>query len=140
MFDIKKNYGTDKEKEIEGVWEDISEDARVLVARSENPEYRKRWRRIPRPIRQQITSGSLGDSQTDDILCRLLADTVLLDWEDIAEGGKKVVYSKENAYRLMREYPDFRELVWDLSRDLSRFRAGEIRETAKNSRASSAGS
>lgn len=130
-FDLKA-YATDKTREIEGSWEEIAEGTRLLVARVNNPEYLKRYRRIPRAIRQQIQNGLMGDEQTDAVICRMLADTILLDWEGLSDEGRTLSYSKEKAYEMLRKYPDFRELVWGMANDMSRFKAEDAKETEKN--------
>lgn len=140
MFDIKKTYEVDEAKATEGAWEDIGNDAKLLIARTGNKKYQERFRKIPRTVRQQITSGMLDDTSTDDILCRMLSDTILLGWTGIAEGGKELAYSKDEAYRMLKTYPDFRELVWNIANDFTRFRAQDDNETVKNSKASSSGS
>ncbi len=135
-FDLKKQYETDPEKEIEGVWEPIDETASLLIARVGNDRYNARYRKIPRGIRNQLESGNLSDTMNDSLVCRLLADTILLDWKDIADGGKAIKYSEEAAYNQMLKYPDFRELVWQLGKELARFRKEDTEDIAKNSKAS----
>lgn len=138
-FDLKSHYGTDPELEVGGVWEDISEGARLLIARVGNEAYQKRYRRVPRGIRNQISSGVLDDKVTEDVMCRLLADTILLDWEGISDDGKEIKHSKDKAYEMLRSYRDFRDLVWDVANDQSRFRDEDIEETKGNLKASSIG-
>ena len=135
-FDLKKQYGTDPEKELEGVWEPIDDTASLLIARVGNDRYNARYRKIPRGIRNQLEAGNLPDKQNDSLVCRLLADTILLNWKDIADDGKEIAYSEEAAYEQLMKYPDFRELVWQLGRDLARFRTEETGKIAKNSKTS----
>jgi len=131
-FDIKKEYGTDEKKEVEGVWETLGEGCKVLVARTGNPKYEKVYNRITKPYRQQIKRDSLSEEKARDITIQLIAESVLLDWQGIEEDGKPVKYSKKEAIRLLTKYKDFRNAVSELAGSIALFKSQEDEELEKN--------
>ena len=139
VFDLKAQFGTDAELEVEGVWEDLgeAEEGRdppgVLIARVGNKAYTKEYQKVPRGIRRQMENGTLPDGMGDQVVCKLLAKTILLNWRGLADGGKELDYNYENATAHLLKYKDFRELVWEIGNDQARFRQEDIEETTKNS-------
>lgn len=139
-LDLKSNYSTNKAKELEGVWEDLGGDARILVARIGNPKFKAEYRKLPRAMRNRIESGRLTGDDIDEKISTILAKTILLDWENLTDGGEDIEYSVENATKMMFEYPNFRDEVWDFANDTQRFHDEELEEDLGNSSASSDGS
>ncbi len=139
MGDIKKLFGVDKKKEVDGVWEDITEDVRVKIARMGNPNYQKEIARLMKPHRRAVRRGTVDDSVIEKCVTQAMARTVLLDWEGIEEDGKKVLYSFDEARRLLTEYKEFRDQVSEIASELETFQDNEDEETVKNLKMSSAG-
>ena len=133
MADLAKNYGPDKDAEMNGVWENLADDIRIKVARIGNPVYQKIWEREIRPYRAQMDRNLLSDEKSNEILTKVMAEAVLLDWENIEYKGKKFPYTKENAIELLNEFPDFRADVMFLANQQATFRADEIETAEKNS-------
>ena len=138
-MDIKKTYGTDKEKEKNGVWEDLGDGARVLVARIGNTNYRKVFEQLTKPYTKAIRRGTLSEEKATDLIIKALSKAILLNWEGLKEDGKTIKYSEPEAIRLMTEYPDFRDQVQEIANDLETYRVTENEETEKNSGKSSTG-
>lgn len=140
MLDLKKEYATDKEKEIEGIWmEDFGEGVRIKIARIGNPEYQKKITKFQKPHRKAMRRGTLPDSVADTILNRAVADTIVLDWEGIAEDGKLVPYSFENCLRILNEYKDFRDQVIEAASEMETFKLEQDDESEGNSPPTSSG-
>lgn len=138
-MDIKKTYGTDRKKEVDGVWEDLGDGARVLVARIGNPNYRKVFEQLTKPYTKAIRRGTLSEEKATELIIKSLAKSVLLKWEGIKEDGKLVKYSEAEAIRLMTDYPDFRDQIQEIANDLETYKITEDEETEKNSGTSSTG-
>ena len=136
-FDLQKEFATDEKSELEGVWEDIGEGARVLVARIGNKDYTERFRRLGKGLQRQLDRGSLPEDKQAAILISIIADTILLDWEGLADKGKPITYSKETARAMLKEYPNFRQLVWDIADDENLYRLKNREDDLGNSSAPS---
>ena len=122
-MDIKKQFGTDEKKELEGVVHDLGEGAKVRVARIGNPKFKLVFNRLTKPHKQMMQRGTLPEATGDSILIRAMAETILLDWEGIEEDGTPVEYNKEEVIRLLTEYKDFRDLIANLASDMDSFKS-----------------
>ena len=136
-MDISKKFATDAELELNGVWQEIGRDTdgkvcRVKIARTGNERYAKLMDRLMRPHRRAVRTGQMDDGLWDSIIIRVIAETVLLDWENIDDNGVAVPYSKENAIALMTKYKDFRILIAEIANEMETFRNVEVGEAEKN--------
>lgn len=136
-FDLQKEFATDEKSELEGIWEDVAEGAKVLVARVGNKEYTERFRRLGKGLQRQLDRGTLPEDKQAAILISILADTILLDWEGFADEGKPIQYSKENAKTMLKKYPDFRQFVWEVANDAENYRVKNREDDLGNSSAPS---
>lgn len=127
----KSQFDVDQNLETQGVWEDIGDGAWLLVARAGNDNWNAEYQRMPRTIRRKIENPPKGaEGFRDEKICELMANTILLDWKGLADEGKEIRYSKENAKKLLLKYPEFRDFVFQLSNDSNRFlRESEKEET-----------
>jgi len=134
MVDLKKDFGTDKDKEIEGVWFDseFEGDTKCLIARVNNPNYMKVFNRLSKPHRRALRKQTISEEISEVIMLKTMAETILLDWKNLKEGDVEVPYTKENAYRVLKEYRDFRDIVADLANDIEGFRIEMEEEAEKN--------
>ena len=132
MADVKKLFGTDATKETEGVWESLSEDVKIKVARIGNPNYQKVLQRLMRPHRRAVRRGTVDDSVIEQCVTKAIAETVLLDWEGLEEDGKKLIYSRAEAERLLTSFREFREQVTEIASEIEAFRTEEDEEAEKN--------
>ena len=131
-MDLKKDFATDKNLENEGIWEDLGGGARIKVARSGNENYTKRFSELMKPHRRAIKRNTMSDKKAEKILIKVLAETILVDWEGIMEDGVEIAYSVENAIRILTEYKDFRDIVIDVSEAMENYKIREDADTEKN--------
>ncbi len=136
MGDLKKIFATDKKKEQEGAWVDFGEGIRIKIARIGNPRYQEEFQRVSGPYKRQMRRGTMRDEVAEKLLTKVMAKTIVLDWEGLEEDGKAVKYSAEKAERILTDYPDLRDEIADLAKDIASFRAEEDEETEKNSKTS----
>ena len=131
-MDIFKKYATDEKLEEDGTWTEIGPKTRLLVARLGNPRYRAAFKRLSRPYQAQIDRNSLPEEIQEQILIKSLAETVLLGWEGLEEGGQPLAYSKETALRLLTDLKDFRDDVLTLARQAEAYRVQALEDAVKN--------
>lgn len=131
-MDLAKKYGTDKELEKSGVWQDIGDGASILVARMGNANYIAEFKRLTAPYKRQIRLGLLSDDIWQKISIECLATSILMDWKGLADGTKTIAYSRENAINMLTKYPDFRDDVSALSNEIENFFKEEKAAEAKN--------
>ena len=129
-----KDFKTDKDKEKDGVWEELGDGCSVLVARYGNPAMVNAYRRYPRVLRQRLESGQVDDDKSAAVMAKVMADTILLNWKGLKEDGKEVVYSKEECIRILVEYPDIRGMIFEISNETQLYHDEGVRKTIKNSK------
>ena len=123
MFDLD-DIAIDKGKTTGGVWKPITGDARVKVAKGDNPRYRAAVVKY-----QKKFCGGVVDPLSEEFekaVNYAMADAILLDWENIAIKGETLPYSFENAVEVLSDYPEFRELISSYSLDSDNFRPDEV--------------
>jgi hypothetical protein len=135
-MDLKKTFGTDKEKEKKGIIKQIGEGAWVRIARIGNPDYERVLTALSKPYRLQIQRGTLDPKIQDKLYIEVIAKTVLLDWGGITDNGVDVAYSVENAIKMLTDYPDFLEFIVAEANRLENFKLQADEDLAGNSEAS----
>ena len=125
---------TDSQKEVEGVWHDLGEGARIKIARAGNKAYAEYIQKAMKPHRKAIKAGTLSDKVAEKIVVGALAETVLLDWEGFTEGGKAVKYSIDKAKEILSnpDFHDFKEMVAELADDAEAYRTEVLEDDLKN--------
>lgn len=133
-MDLRKEYGfTDKSLESEGVEVEIRSGAIVKVARTNNPKFKEYLRHLLKPYERQMQRRTMDDDLLNDLTLRAVAKHVLLGWKGIYLDNKRVKYSPEKAFELMKEFEDFQEDVVDAASMRETFRATVVEENTKNS-------
>lgn len=141
-MDLAGAYKTNPTLEIEGVWVDMPDPegrARIKVARFSNPKYQAAIDHKLRPYRRQSRAGNIPSDVLETALIACIAESIILDWENIEDEGKAVPFSVENAKAMLVKYPDFRDFVSANAGDIALFRDEELEEGAENLRNFSAG-
>ena len=118
----------DKSKESDGVWVDIDEDTRILVASDVSPAYKRMLKKELLPYQKAIRLNTMKDKVYEEVASKCMAKHILLDWEGITKDGMAFPYSEENSLLLMTDdsYSQFRDFVAAQSMDLTLFRVSSI--------------
>lgn len=133
-------FRTDETSEEAGVWVEMGEGAKVRIARMYNRKYKQEFQKLMRPYRTQARTNTLPDDVAEELLIKVMAATILLDWKNIFLDGKEIPYSPANAEKMLTMFKDFRNIVSEYAQDMDLFRTAELEEAAKNSEVSSGGS
>jgi len=67
------------------------------------------------------------------LLCEVIAETVLLDWDGFENDGKQFKYSAKNAFELLFKHVDFRNEVVEYATTEEIFHREDGEESEKNS-------
>lgn len=131
------NFATNETLEIEGVWQPIGGGARLKIARENNPKFVNLLRSKLSPYRSAAQRSALPQDESEKMMSEILAETILLDWEnieDVDENGQVISlpYSKENAFRMLQKYKEFKGLVIGLSSNVDSYREAHLAEVAEN--------
>lgn len=112
----------------EGQWTSY-EGSDFRIAYATNVKFLRAKQRLEQPYRRKIESGTLDPAEHRRILCKAIAEAILLDWRNV-DGD--VPYSVKAAEKALLNDEAFREFVMTFSMELSNFREEE-RELEGNS-------
>jgi hypothetical protein len=109
-----------KDAEENGSWGEYM-GVGLLIARGNNTNFRRSFRRLTKPHKREIDKGTLSDSESESILCQALAESILVGWKNLKVGGKNIEYSVANAKSLLLNDSDCRDYVQNFADDLDNF-------------------
>lgn len=129
-MDIKKSFASSP-AEQSGVW--FSEgDARFKVASFNSPDYRARLEELMEPHQREVRRKKFSRQARDEVIARAMADHVLVNWENVTDGGKAIPYSRDAALDLMLRYPKFFDLIKGWAADEAAFQEQEDSDGVAN--------
>jgi len=135
-MDIFATFATDEALETEGKWFNMGKTTRVKVARSGNQKYVKLLRKKLEENKLDLeTMGDDANDLAEKVLVDVIADTILLDWEDIQYQGKEMEYSRLNA-RLLLQIKDFRKKIVGFSESFEAYKIKQEEELGNDSQTS----
>lgn len=127
MADIKKLFGTNKQKESEGTFVSIGNGIEVKVKRAgtANKDFTFAQAKMLRPYSKQIQAGTVDPADLTAINIKLFADHVVTDWRGIEVDGKELPFSKKAFVELSKEMPDFFSEVFNAAYEMQNFKDAE---------------
>jgi hypothetical protein len=130
-LDIFAQFATDETLEENGTWFQIGGGARVLVARAGNRKYAKMLtKEVERNKKALDLNDDAADKLSEEIMIGVIAETILLGWENVSFKGEDLEYSVANAKKLLA-VKDFRKAVAQFADDVSAFKFKETEEQGK---------
>lgn len=114
-------YKIDTNASDDGKWFPISDAKFKLVSLSSirSKNFRRQNEKVLAPYHR---SGlPIPEEVSEDNLFKMLSQAIILDWENVKEGGVEVPFSSENAYRLIKTYPILAEAISSILQDLRSF-------------------
>ena len=134
MADLLKRFGVSLQAEREGVWHELGSGLRVKLARWGNPRFTKRFEELVSPHRADIEAGTLDADVDAQVMAKVMAETILLDWDGVEMDGKVVKYTTVDAEELLKreDLRDFRAEVQKRAQKIEKYRIANIKADAKN--------
>lgn len=117
-------FKTDENREEGGVWVDFGDDVRIKVRRLRSRKSLDVRKELEKPFADQIRRGPLGDKVAEDLLLQQMSQGIIADWEGVDLGdGILVPYTPTNAFKLLKELPELRDSILQISADADSYRA-----------------
>lgn len=111
-----------------GVWINWS-GSRFLIAHTSNMKFQRALARNQQPHRRKIENGTIDPAVNKDILCKAMAEGMLLDWADVVNAqGVPTPYSTQAAFTALSKSVEFRDFVSDAAMNLMNFKNDEVEE------------
>lgn len=130
-MDIFAAFATNTVAETEGVWVDIG-DSKFLVARSGNTAYTKLLTKLYERNRKALElKDDNADALNESLMNEVLAQTILLGWQNVQFKGEELQYNQENAIMLLG-IKDFRRQILTAADDFEAYKVKQEGDTAKN--------
>ena len=106
-------------------------DAKLTVRGSNSPVVKQYARKVYQEFKVREQAAKRRGRDVEDLTLDEAEDLAiesaavrLIGWEGIAEGNKDIAYSKDEALRVLREYPFIRESIMKESDEILNFRQG----------------
>lgn len=103
----------------------------LTIARANNEKFKKVFRNLTKPYQREIDRGSIKNELAEELLCKALAQTILLGWDADKMPGN-FPYTVENAESLLMNDPDCREFVMTISKEAENFYASDAEDRLGN--------
>lgn len=134
FMDLFKAFATDEKLEIEGRWVPLNAETSFKIARAYNKHFSRMFQREFKANRLAIEAkGDAAEKLADDIMCSVMAKTILLDWKGpVSLNGEDLgKYSHEGAAKALK-LKEFRTWVQECSDDTASFKVHQDEEDEKN--------
>ena len=117
----------------DGVWVPYKGDVEFLIARANNPKYRRRLSYFYEKNKRLLDGkGDAAEAKSNEIMATVMGETILLGWKGkVSIKGEVLTYNKANAIRLL-EVPLFREWVTSQANDQHAYKTVKDEEDAEN--------
>ena len=116
-------------KAKDGVWTEF-EGSRFLIAHMSNLRFQRKLAGLRQPHLSKINRNTIDPKLGQEITCKAMAGTILLDWENVGNSkGENVPFEESLAATVLIKQPDLREYVSDFAVNLEHFRDEKIDES-----------
>lgn len=137
---IYSQYETNKETETNGKFFNYGETEdgkqirfKLALMYRTNKNYAKALDRVTKQNARAIELGSMSVAQSEKLVLDLFVKHILLGWENVLDrDGSELVFSQENAVRLLTDLPTLYDRLQADAREVSNFLEKEREEAAKN--------
>lgn len=112
----------------QGVWVKY-EGSEFLVAHSSNLKFQRALARLQSPHRRKIDKGVMDPGEMKNILCRAIAEAILMDWKNVkSKSGDVVAYDVEKGFQALRNSDEFRDFIQEFSTEIANFKESEEKD------------
>jgi hypothetical protein len=134
-MDLRRTYAADPSLETDGIELHLDGNAYITLARAGggNVKYEAAMRAHFAPHKRALQNGTLDDKTATDILHKVYADAVILGWRGLEIDGAPLPYSRENALRVCREFPELWRVIQEEAGKFANYRTEELADMGKAS-------
>ena len=86
-----------------------------------NFKFQNRYNELRRPFKRKIDQDTLPAETAQELLCRAMAEYILVNWEGVEDNGVVVPYSKETAFQALNTNAELRDFIQSIAVDTSQF-------------------
>tara|TARA_R110000803_G_scaffold28011_5_gene65077 strand:- start:1658 stop:2056 length:399 start_codon:yes stop_codon:yes gene_type:complete len=117
-------FASDPDQEKNGIWLDYGNGTRIKMARAggANEKFKRTMTAKMKPHKRLLDSEQMPDDLAEKIMHEVYAQTVVLDWEGVAElDGTAIPYTHANVISVFERFPAFFQDIIEQAGKLSMF-------------------
>lgn len=123
QFDADTNATLDT-----GVWTEFA-GAKFKIAHISNMKFQRTVARLQQPHRKKIDNGTLDPKINKEIMCKAMAEGLLMDWRDVVDADQRPVeYTSEFGFKALMNNLELRDFVSDFAMNLQNYRDEEVED------------
>jgi preprotein translocase subunit SecD len=137
MPSFLERYATNKNLEEDGVWVDYADGLKVKLRRMNSVKSRETRRRLEKPYTKGFRGQDMPESLQEELLNKQLSEAIVVEWEGVPDPDnpeKMLPCTPENVFRMVTQFPDFRDDLLSASMERATFQAEQLKEAEKNSK------
>ncbi len=104
------------------MWTDFGDGIRVKIRRIRSKKSIAVRKELDLPFSGELRRGQLDEGVAEDLLVKQVAAGVIADWEGIDLGEGNLPYTPDNAYKVLKTLPEFRDEILQVSMNAESFR------------------
>ena len=94
----------------------------LMVARSGNTNFKKLFRELMKPFKEEFDSGRMSESQSNELMIECVSQTILVGWKKFKDiTGKEYDYSHKNSKDLLTDDDDVYDSIIAFSEDINNY-------------------
>lgn len=132
-MDLEKLFAQDDTAVEEGKWFNVQKDVHFKIASVNSERYQTVFRTLTKDYRTAIRRKTMDPEVMEEIMKKVAAKTLLLDWKGLELDGKPFPYNKDNALYIMMNFDSAYILVMDYASDMEAYKVQQEEDEAKNS-------
>lgn len=137
---LYEKFGTNKQKEVDGVWLEYGQNAdgtkiRFLVARAggRNQQFEKVADFVYKPVRRRIKMEDIEPSELRVLTQQIFARAVVKDWSGVRDReGNELQFNEQNFLAVMGDLQDLWEDIKEFAETMSNYMVSSLEADAKN--------
>lgn len=111
MSKFADRFKSDKTAVEEGTWVDLGDDIHVKVRRLDSAASRMCRKKLEEPFKALLRMNQeLPEDVAEDLFTKQFSQAIIVDWRGVTdEGGNAIAPNPDNIYKVLKEFPDFRD-------------------------------
>jgi len=94
----------------------------LIVARSGNTKFKKLFRELMKPFKEEFDSGRMSEDQSNELMIECVSQTILVGWKKFKDvTGKEHTYSQKNAKELLTDDKDVYDEIIKFSENIDNY-------------------
>jgi len=127
-------FKTDNTLEQQGVWFEISDGVKFLIARAggSNKKYRRSLDQRSKPYRAQLRNNTIDAEKLRELSMLAFVDACLLDWYGVTDAADEpLVFNRGNVLKVFAELPDVYDTLFEAASSSGSYRDAEVAEAGE---------